>query len=275
MTEHGQSHFTIRELEVSITSRCSLACANCGFLVPDQPEPTHGEPIAEIGGALDILARSGARVRSLAVLGGEPTIDGRLLERALSRIAATGIAERLEVVTNGLTPRGLTGEALKLIDRLSISSYGLGEMLLEQYRTWLQLAAPHIELVVRTNDDGWDPWAERHEVSPKRAQEMYDNCWYRRHCVTVERGRLFVCSRIAKLANDDEGLLLGSETTLEDIIGYLAGSKALASCATCTPMMGLPPVAAGVQPDGRIQRLEALANTWLESAIRDAKGQTA
>jgi len=274
MTEFGPTHFTIQELEVSITSRCTLACANCGFLVPDQPEPAHGEPVAEIGSALDTLAQSGVRVRSLAVLGGEPTIDGRLLERALSRIAAIGIAERLEVVTNGLTPRGLTGEALKLIDRLSISSYGLGEMILEQYRTWLQLVAPHIELVVRTNEDGWDPWTERHEVSPARAQEMYDNCWYRRHCVTVERGRLFVCSRIAKLANDEEGLLLGAETTFEDITAYLSGAKALASCATCTPMMGLPPVAAGVQPDNRFPRLETIANTWLEAAIRDAKGKT-
>lgn len=262
--------FQIRELEVSITSRCTLACANCGFFVPAQPAPTVGEPVAEIVKTLENLFSAGIRVKSLAVLGGEPTIDGRLLERALTRISAIGIADCLEVVTNGLTPRGLSKIALKHIDRLSISDYGLGETIQQRYRSWIALVAPHVQLIFRKSDDGWDPWKEAREVSAAQAQAMFDDCWYRRHCATVERGRLFVCSRIAKQSRDNEGLVVTSTTTVGDVRAYMNQVLALPACATCTPMMGLELVPAGMQPDDRISRLEARAIEWLDCAIASA-----
>lgn len=270
MSDVMEGLFHIRELEVSITSRCTLACANCGFLVPDQPAPTVGEPVAEIAETLENLFKAGVRVKSLAVLGGEPTIDGRLLERALTRISSIGIADRIEVVTNGLTPRGLNRAALKRIDRLSISDYGLGEIIRERYRTWIALAAPNVELIFRKSDDGWDPWGEEREVSDAQAQAMFDDCWYRRHCTTIERGRLFVCSRIAKLSRDGEGLAVTAMTTASAVQAYMHQVLALPSCATCTPMMGLEQVSAGVQPDDRIPRLEKRAIEWLDSAIANS-----
>jgi len=261
--------YEIKELEVSITSSCTLACANCGFLVPNQPAPAMGEPVAEITAALDVLYQAGVRVGSLAILGGEPTIDGRLLQRASSAIATTRIAKRLEVVSNGLTPRGLKA-SLQYIDRLSISVYGFGQALLDRYRTWMNLAAPHVELVLRASDDGWDPWADERTVDDAQAQAMFDSCWYRRHCTTVERGRLFMCSRIAKFSRDEEGLPLSPATTLGDVRAYLEQPVFLPSCATCTPMMGLELVPAGVQPDDRIARLEARAIDWLDCEISHA-----
>lgn len=262
--------FHIRELEISITSRCTLACADCGFLVPEQPEPYMVDPTAEIGNALDSLYKAKVRVGSLAILGGEPTINGELLEGVLSRVSAGGIAERVEVVTNGLTPRGLTKKSLRNINRLSVSVYGLSERFISRYRAWISLVAPHVELIFRMNEDGWDPWVMEREVSAKRAQTMFDDCWYRRHCTTVERGRLFVCSRIAKLARDDEGLEISPETTLNDVTQYMTQPGFLPSCKTCTPMMGFELVPAGVQPDDRIQRLEARAIAWLDVEIRNA-----
>lgn len=267
MMELLEEVFKIRELEISITSRCTLACANCGFLVPKQPAPSISEPLTEIAESLETLFKVGVRVQSLAVLGGEPTIDGRLLEGVLTRISAIGIAERIEVVTNGLTPRGLSKTALKHIDRLSISVYSLGETILERYRAWLALAAPHVELIFRMNNEGWDPWSDEYEVSASQAQVMFDDCWYRRHCPTLERGKLFVCSRIAKLSRDNEGLTITASTTLGEVSTYMSRILALPACSTCTPMMGLDLVPAGVQPDDRIPRLEARAIEWLDAAI--------
>ncbi len=40
-------------------------------------------------------------------------------------------------------------------------------------------------------------------------------------------------------------------------------------------MMGLPAVPAGVQPDDRIQRLEARAIAWLDEEIRSIKTRIA
>lgn len=274
MTKHLEEIFHIKELEVSITSKCTLACFDCGFIVPNQPNPSIGDPVEEISQSLENIFKVGVRIKSLAVLGGEPTIDGRLLERSLSRISKIGIADRLEVVTNGLTPRGLSKNSLKYINRLSISVYGLGDLILERYRTWLALAAPHIEIIFRRNEEGWDPWVSGNEVSISQAQAMFEKCWYRRHCTTIERGRIFVCSRIAKLSRDNEGLELKGSTSLDDVINYLNRTVALPSCSTCTPMMGLKQVPAGVQPDNRISRLEERAIKWLDAEICSEKSRS-
>jgi hypothetical protein len=182
----------------------------------------------------------------------------------------SGVAHRLEVVSNGLTPRGLTPTTLANLDRLTISVYGLDELLLEHWRAWIGQTAPSVELVFRHAHEGWDAWTEVRTVSKPRAQAMYEKCWYRRHCVTLERGRLFACSRIAKLARDEEGIEVTSRTTAAEIRSYLHSKLPHESCASCTPMMGLPVVPAGVQPDNRIERLQRNAIAWLDESLRKA-----
>ncbi len=262
----------LREVEVSITPFCTLACAECGFLVPEQPMPAQGDPVEEHATALVHLRKLGVKIDSLAVLGGEPTINGPLLERAVTAFRATATANRIEVVTNGLTPRGVTAATLAAIQRLTISDYGLSAQLLDSWRLWLTIVAPHVEVCVRRNDDGWDAWSTIQRVSAERAQRLYDTCWYRRHCVTIERGRLFACSRIPKLRRDDEGLALDDATTLADLEAYLHQPSALPSCATCTPMMGLPTVRAGVQPDDRLERLQFSALAWFDETLARLAG---
>lgn len=257
----------VPELEVSITPLCTLACLECGFLVPEQPPPATGDPIVELSHALRVLRDAGVRLGTLVVLGGEPTLHGPLLERAVVAFRALDVAERIEVVSNGLTPRGLTPTAARTIDRFTVSDYGLDPRLLTRWREWLALVAPAVEFMVRGPGDGWDPWKTVRRVSPERAQGFYDACWYRRHCVTVERGRLFACSRIAKLAHDDEGLPLTGETTMTTIEAWLHRAEALPSCRSCTPMMNLPKVPAGVQPDERLASLQARALAWLDEAV--------
>lgn len=257
----------IRELEVSITQRCNLACAQCGFMVPNQPPPTHGDVAQESADGLAQLGRLGVRIGALVVLGGEPTLDGNRLVRTLRALRGVGNFDRLEVVSNGLHPQGLTKEALRYIDRFVISVYFDEPALSELWRRWLAAVAPHVELQLRMHSDGWDRWTGDERVDDARAQQLYDACWYRKHCVTVERGRLFACSRIPKLARDAEGLPLTDETTLAAVIEYLNGDRFLPSCQTCVPMMGLGTVTPGVQPDDRITRLTSRAIAVLSARV--------
>lgn len=263
----------LREVEVSITEHCTLRCADCGFLVPSQPKPSVGDPVDEIGAALAHLARMEILVDSLAIVGGEPTLASATLERLAVVAKASGAIGRVEVVTNGLTPQGLSADTLAKIDRLSLSNYGYSQEFVAMWRNWLAKQAPQVEFVVRNNAGGWDPWAESAPRGAADAQRFWDTCWYRRHCVTLERGRLFACSRVPKFARDGEGLLLTKSTTRSDIEQYLNGVAPLPSCATCTPMMGMPTVAPGRQPDDRIQRLERKAMNWLRFARDIAERQ--
>ena len=261
-------HDTLREVEVSITNRCSLACRDCGFFVPKQPKPSLGDGLSDLFCGMKQLKRVGIRIASLGVLGGEPTLSRTQLEVAVTGFRAIDIAERIEVVSNGLTPQGLSPAALQAMNRLTISVYGYEDSLLNAWMHWMSLAAPHVEMVFRHNAEGWDPWTESRRVSPEEAQGMYDACWYRKHCITLERGRLFACSRVPKLGRDEEGLLLTSRTTLEEISAHLHRTDALRSCTDCTPMMGLPTVPPGVQSDGRIELLQRRAFIWLERDIQ-------
>ena len=186
----------IRELEVSITQRCNLACAQCGFMVPNQPPPAYGDVSQEAAAGLEQLGRLGIRIGTLVVLGGEPTLDGNRLVRTLRALRGVGNFDRLEVVSNGLHPQGLTEEALRYIDRFVISVYFDDPALSELWRRWLTFVAPHVELQLRVHADGWDRWTGDEQVDEAQAQQLYDACWYRKHCITVERGRLFACSRI-------------------------------------------------------------------------------
>lgn len=254
----------IPEVEVSVTASCSLACRHCGFAVPDQPRPFLIDPVRELESALRRLDALDFEIGSLALLGGEAMLAPRSLEAMLGVAAAAGCVRRVELVTNGLTPKGLSLRALGFVKRLSLSDYTSDGALAEAWRAWLASRAPHLEFVVRRHAS-WDRWADVVDLGEAGGQAAYDQCWYRRHCVTLERGRIFVCSRIPKLALDEQGLVLDDQTTRADVIEYLSAPMAPAACRTCTPMADLPPVKPGEQPDDRLVDLRRRALEWFAS----------
>ena len=259
--------YKIRELEVSITSKCHLRCDNCGFYIPDQPHPAMTENvISEMVTSLKHLQRLKIKIGSLGILGGEPTFNQKNLTASLTEFAKFDNIERIEVVSHGLTPQNISRESYKLIDKLSISVYFDNQELIHLWKAYTSKFAPHLELSVRKDKD-WDKWLGNEIVDDYKAQEMFDYCWYRKHCVTIERQRLFVCSRISKLSKDNEGIILDGETRIQDVESYLNQTSFLPSCKTCTPMMGLPTVKAGQQPDDRISKLERKAVEFLKAQI--------
>lgn len=253
----------IPEVEVSLTAACTLACAHCGFLVPQQPPPALRDPVEELADALACLERNSIVIGSLALLGGEATLVPAALGAAIRVAASSAIVGRVELVTNGLSPKGLSAEALQHLGRLSLSDYTDDDALAERWRSWLAQAGPGVEFV-RRQHESWDRFDDVVDLGVEGGQAAYESCWYRRHCVTLERQRIFVCSRIPKLGGDEQGLVLDATATREDIIGYLEAPLAPEACRTCTPMAGLPAIAPGQQPDDRLVRLRAHALAWFE-----------
>jgi organic radical activating enzyme len=267
--DEGEQTFKIRELEVSITSKCHLRCDNCGFYIPQQPNPSSTDNIvSEIVNGLSQLQRLNIKVGSLGVLGGEPTFNQKVLETALKEFSKFDNIERIEVVSHGLTPQNISKEILQFIDKLTISIYFESEELTRLWKIYLDKFAPHIELSLRTDKD-WDKWLGSEVADDSKAQEMFDYCWYRKHCVTLERQRLFMCSRIAKLSQDHEGIILNEQTSLDDINKYLNQNSFIASCKTCTPMMGLATIKAGQQPDDRILKMLPTAIIFLKAELNE------
>jgi len=240
-------------MEISITHRCNLLCDHCGFKIPHQPQPFLADPLTEIESSLTILHKLNIHVGSIAIMRGEAALVPRLLEETLSRVRAIGISERLELVTNGLVPKGISDSCLRLIDRLSISTYFKNHELELLWRQRVERVSPTTELIFRVHDQGWDQWWGIKRVAAEKAQEMFEQCWYRKHCITLERSSLFLCSRLPKENSDGEGLAIRPALRIAEVVEYLNRKKYLPSCATCIPMMGLPKVSPGIQPDNRLK----------------------
>ena len=247
-SETGQ--YYIRDLEVSIGNKCNLQCNECGFNVPNQRKPFISDPIEEIYSGLKILENLNIQIHRFPILGGEPTLYPKLLLKAVNQFRLLTSIQIYEVVTNGLNPKGLSLETLKKLDEISISVYFNNPTLLQLWKKWVNFLAPNVKVNIRDNRGKWDQNSGIFEVSKERAQTMFEECWYRKHCVTIERNRLFACSRLAKFGNDDkDGLTLNRNTKFDDIAKYLNRAECLPSCQKCTPMMGFEKQDGGIQED--------------------------
>lgn len=254
--------FNIPELELSINAKCNLRCKECGFFTPNQLKPTLSDDVIyEHTQALKILQKCNIQIGSLAILGGEPTITPVLLEKSLISFSKIDSIHNIEVVSNGLYPKGLTQKGLSLINKLSISVYDNNKKFISAWKKFINRNAPHINLEFRVQKP-WDITTGDYCVSKEEAMSFFKNCWYKKHCPTIERSRLFICSRSAKKGCDYDGLLLDKKIKTDDIIAYMQCNEMLISCKTCVPSMQLGKVKAGVQPNN------VSLSAMMENAIR-------
>jgi hypothetical protein len=258
----------IPEAEISLVHRCTLRCNECGFNVPNQSVPWIN-PIEEISTCLDILHREDISIGSLALLGGEATLVPEILSEVAKIVYSHPVVMELELVTNGLTPQGLHIDVLQCFNRISISQYTEGDELVSTWSKWIERFAPTVEVIGRRHSL-WDRMFGEVKLTDEESQIAFDTCWYRKHCVTIERNQLFLCSRIPKFESSVKGLLLETETNKQDVIDYLTMDSAPGSCSRCVPMAGLNQITPGVQPDHRILQLEERALTYLSTQINDA-----
>jgi hypothetical protein len=253
----------IGELEWSINNVCNLRCEDCGFLTPNQPKPFLESVLGDFSRFLRVCETEEICIKTLVVVGGEPTLAGDLLTLALAMAHSSPSIAKIQVVTNGLSPQTMPPASLRDLDELVISRYFESDELINCWEEWLQRVAPATRVVVR-DCSNWDRWGATVSLSNQEAQHVYSNCWYRLHCLTFERSRLFACSRIAKLGADEEGLLITEDTRRCEIEAFLRRPEHFPSCARCAPMV-LGTVPGGVQPDNRMKSLEEKALEFFHS----------
>lgn len=260
------SSFSIPELELSINNKCNLQCRECGFLTPNQPKPTISKNIIdEHYNCLKILETNDIEIESLAILGGEPTLNSKFLEEALSRFSKLKNIKQIELVTNGLLPQNISEETFSLIDKISISVYTDHMNFITAWKNYVQRKSSHVNLYFR-NQKKWDLNSGNKIVSKEISQKMFENCWYKNHCVTIERGKLFLCSIAAKHLSDIDGLPLHEKITKDEIISFILRKNQLNYCCRCIPEMKLGKVDGGQQcGNANLSRLIDEAIKYMDS----------
>ncbi len=255
----------IRELTISITNICNLTCKGCGFNVPNQITPVSGSGIDQHVASLVLLKNLGLKLGKLVIVGGEATLSKSLAEY-LSKIKSVGIAERVELVTNGLYPHGLTAQVAIQLDSLVFSDYICTDRFESTWKGYLSDLGYSGEIDFRRKE-AWDDLVSEVKNASEKVQAHWDTCFYRKYDVTLERGRLFSCSRIAKKNLNDQGLMIGTETSINEVKEYLLTNQPKEACYTCATVGENSKIPVAVQVSSDLDKLAAKAEKFMREVL--------
>ncbi|KMV31466.1 hypothetical protein AB733_04915 [Photobacterium swingsii] len=255
----------IRELELSITNKCNLNCLGCGFNIPKQVTPVNGQRIDEHIKSLELLKSCGVKVEKIIISGGEASLS-RNLNKYLVDILKVGISEQIEIVTNGLYPKGINRETLANLDSLIISDYVMTEEFEGTWRQYIKALNYKGKIEFRRKT-AWDDLLSEVKNKPEQTRHHWSTCFYRKYDVTLERGRLFSCSRIAKKKWDEQGLLINSETSLSDVYSYLTSKVPRDACYSCATIGNNSNIPVAVQTRNNIERIILKAEQYMRECL--------
>ena len=228
-----------RSLEVHVVDHCNLRCRACCSLSPVLPkwfiDPADLErDLRRAGGVL--------APRFLKLVGGEPTLHPALDEcLAVARSAA--LAPIVSVTTNGfLLPRA-SERFWRLTQALTVSLYPEPRLPDETIALIEERAARHaIPVNWKRQDEFVEMDLDEPRADPSVTQAVYEDCWLRRRCHIVSRGRFYTCTRPPHFATfhgsgagfEADGFELGdAPDTAERLRGYLLRSAPMKACSQC------------------------------------------
>lgn len=259
------SNIKIRELEISVTNKCNLTCRGCGFDVPNQIAAVNGEGIDQHIESLKKLKALGLSVGKIVLVGGEAAL-AKLLAEYITQVRLTDISDQVELVTNGLYPQGVTKEVSSQLDSLVISDYICTDRFETSWRQYLETSSYSNKIDFRRKG-AWDDLLSEVDNDASETEEHWKTCFYRNCDVTLERGRLFSCSRIAKKKWDKQGLLIESITSITAISEYLNSSKPKKACYSCATVGNCSQIPVAEQVGTNLEKIVMKAEKYMEKVI--------
>ncbi|EJU9840353.1 hypothetical protein N5M98_003431, partial [Vibrio parahaemolyticus] len=172
------------------------------------------------------------------------------------------ISNEIELVTNGLYPKGVPSDLLNVLDSIVISDY-IKTNAFES--AWIDFLQGHNFKgnVDFRRKDAWDDLLSEVYNSKEETSRHWQTCFYRKFDVTLERSRIFSCSRIAKKGWDDQGLLIDDGTTSEQVINYLSDDKPKEACYSCATINRESNIKVALQSSGNLERIAAKSIQYL------------
>ena len=169
----------------------------------------------------------------VCAVGGEPTLAPKLID-FLDAMRASGIADKVCVVTNGSRLDKLPESFFQKIDILRLSIYKrLGSEMLELARS----ASEHYGFKLQA----W-PYPEFYQqfkAVPDDGVESFKRCPYKTDCYTLHEGHLYLCpqsaffpKRFMGLEANVDGFPL-ADATDESLHAFLNRTEPLNACRIC------------------------------------------
>ena len=190
---------TLLYLDVVITECCSLRCRDCANLMQYYRNPQNLD-IEEVIRSLGRILMS-FRIGQLHILGGEPFVSQKNLIRLLEFIneESGDRVDKIIINTNGtIVPSEECLNIMKKTRNLELIFSNYGELSSKMGEFTQLCTKEEIEHHSLNEEVWWDFGDLRpREENERSTQQRYDECFSRRHCTTLYRGKLYVCPRQA------------------------------------------------------------------------------
>lgn len=240
----------IRQIELVLTTKCTLKCRDCANLMQHYSAPYDIE-VKDLLKSADLFLNKIDKISDFRLLGGEPFIY-KDLNILLDELIRSPKIEKITFFTNGtIIPNDkLTGLLKNKKVRIWISNYNLPHQKIQALSEFCR--ANSINYYVKTDSLQWgyvgEP--EAHHRNAKDLQKQFECC--NNTCRSLLNGKMFYCPRAAHLddlgyctAKENEFLMLNNDTNVEDILKMIYRQHFMSACDYCNygtaDMIPIPP----------------------------------
>lgn len=226
-------------LETNITTACQNCCVGCNHFNPIQ-EPSFLAPEV-IEKDLEKLSKI-VHVKRYALLGGEPLLHPQLV-KILHIAKASGIADKIEVITNGMKIRDMSPHFWKAVEFLTVSHYE-GKLSNDDLNFIFDKAEENgIELEIKKGE--FTGLMYKHKSDSDTAMRRFIHCWYKTYSFVMDNGYFYRCCTspfipelILGLPKETDGIALEglTEAQLDHFINQTESIPQ--SCKVCASNTG-------------------------------------
>lgn len=232
----------LAHLETDITQACQLSCVGCNHSVPlwrvQKGGPWAADPV-QVYTDLAHFTKV-AHADTWGALGGEPLLHSRLVE-ILHIVRDSGVADRIEVWSNGIAIPKMRADFWRSFDILVLSIYEGRHN--ETSLDWIRKKCEDEHVTLVEKDERLHPnFRTMLEVEPTNAQatrEKFQGCFFRMFSRVLNYGHFFTCCCAPHLPMLVMGKPFGTDgipvkdLTEELLSAYLTRTEPLDACTIC------------------------------------------
>lgn len=236
----GAGVIRIPHLETDVTMACQLSCASCNHFVPLwRPHHPLRTSVWAVERDLTKLATL-IHADAWGALGGEPTLHPDLCD-ILAAARRSGVADQIEVWTNGLQLARMPPRFWTLFDRLVLSVYAgkLSESDLVEIDLRCQDAGVELRVYDERVRHNFRALLENEPTDIQRTRQKWNACFFRGYSRVADEGFFFTCCCSPHAPVLLHGLPFGTDgieiatLTADTLNQYLERTTPLVSCSTC------------------------------------------
>ena len=231
----------IKSLDIVVTEKCTLKCADCSNLMQYYEKPQDSVLDVTLA-SLDRFMAQIDDIHEFRLIGGEPLMYKKLPE-VIKHLSKYENCRHITIFTNGtINPKGEMLEAVKNKRvQLIISDYG---SLSKNVKPLVEsMKAEGVPIIVY-NQDSWQDCAEIKQIerTPEQLEEVFGNCCVN-DTMNLLHGKLYTCpfsahtdnlKAVPHKAEDFVDLMNSDSAGLKERIRTLAsGRKFISACNFC------------------------------------------